>query len=80
MPGMNGLELARNIREDRKINSDKLLVVMLTGLSHAPARSNPDDNDIQAILYKPISGKSLRQALQSALIEHLSHDGNRKPG
>lgn len=71
MPVMNGLELAHNIRDDHKISSEKLLIVMLTGLSHSPTKENEHNQDIQAVLYKPISGKSLKQALQTALLKHL---------
>lgn len=73
MPGMNGMELATNIREDRKINSAQLLIIMLTGVSTAPSKMMTGTDNIQNILYKPLSGKSLRQALQSALTSHSQH-------
>ena len=71
MPSMNGLEMAEHIRQDRKINSEKLLIVMLTGVSTAPSQLTAENADIQAILYKPLSGKSLKLALQNALATHL---------
>lgn len=71
MPGMNGLELAAHIREDQNINSDKLLLIMLTGVSKAPSTIMAESAAIQRVLYKPLSGKSLKQALQVALAQHL---------
>ncbi len=70
MPGMNGLELAKHIHDDEKINSNKLLIVMLTGVSTAPKDMTPENSGIQSILYKPLSGKSLKTALQNALSAH----------
>lgn len=73
MPGMNGMELATHIREDQNINSDKLLLVMLTGVSKAPSKIMAENAAIQRVLYKPLSGKSLKQALQTALTQHLKN-------
>lgn len=67
MPGMDGLELAAHIREDQKINSEHLLMMMLTGVSRAPSKSVLESAGMQRALYKPLSGKSLKQALQNAL-------------
>lgn len=71
MPGMNGLELAAHICDDQNINSKKLLMIMLTGVSRAPSKLTSENVSIQRVLYKPLSGKSLKQALQSALAQHL---------
>ncbi len=71
MPGMNGLELAAHISDDPKINSKKLLMIMLTGVSRAPSKLTSENVAIQRVLYKPLSGKSLKQALQAALSQHL---------
>ncbi len=71
MPGMNGLELAAHITDDPKINSKKLLMIMLTGVSRAPSKLTSENVAIQRVLYKPLSGKSLKQALQAALSQHL---------
>jgi CheY-like chemotaxis protein len=71
MPGMNGLELAAHICDDQKINSKKLLMIMLTGVSRAPGKLTSENVAIQRVLYKPLSGKSLKQALQAALAQHL---------
>lgn len=72
MPGMNGLELAAHICEDTNINSKKLLMIMLTGVSRAPSKLTSENVAIQRVLYKPLSGKSLKQALQAALAQHLA--------
>lgn len=71
MPGMNGLELAAHICDDQNINSKKLLMIMLTGVSRAPGKLTSENVAIQRVLYKPLSGKSLKQALQAALAQHL---------
>lgn len=71
MPGMNGLELAAHICDDQNINSKKLLMIMLTGVSRAPSKLTSENVSIQRVLYKPLSGKSLKQALQTALAQHL---------
>ena len=71
MPMMNGLEVAAHIREDQKINSKKMIMMMLTGVSRAPSKQALENVGIQRALYKPLSGKSLKQALQSALAQHL---------
>ncbi len=71
MPGMNGLELVDHIHDDNNINSEKLLMIMLTGVSKAPGKIMAENAHIQRVLYKPLSGKSLKQALQSALAQHL---------
>jgi signal transduction histidine kinase/CheY-like chemotaxis protein len=71
MPGMNGLELAEHIQQDPNINHEKLLLVMLTGVSKAPSKIMAENAAIERVLYKPLSGKSLKQALQAALAQHL---------
>ncbi len=68
MPGMDGLELAAHIRADQKINSEKMIMMMLTGVSRAPSKPILENAGIHRALYKPLSGKSLKQALQSALM------------
>ena len=69
MPVMNGLEVAAHIREDQKINSKNMIMMMLTGVSRAPSKQVLEGAGIQRALYKPLSGKSLKQALQSALVQ-----------
>lgn len=71
MPGMDGLELAAHIRDDQKINNDKLLTIMLTGVSKAPSKILSENAAIQRVLFKPLSGKSLRQALLTAWQQHV---------
>ncbi len=80
MPSMTGLELAQHIREDHNINSEKLLIVMLTGVSKAPGKNTAESTNIQRVLYKPLSGKSLKQALQSAMAQHMADQGASKAG
>lgn len=69
MPGMNGLELAEHICQDRNINHENLHIIMLTGMSRAPEPIAGNRN-IRRVLYKPLSGQSLKQALQGVLAEH----------
>lgn len=71
IPTMTGVELAANIRIDNHIDSKKLLIIMLTGASKAQGEIMADNTDIQSILYKPLSGKSLKQALQATLQQYL---------
>ena len=40
MPGMTGMQLASKIRRTQPLNHD-ILLIMLTGMSSAPARSSP---------------------------------------
>ncbi|HQQ63686.1 MAG TPA: 7TM-DISM domain-containing protein [Pseudomonadales bacterium] len=67
MPGMNGLELIEHIQNDQNINSKNLVIIMLTGVSMAPSKVMAENARIARVLYKPVSGKSLKQTLQSVL-------------
>lgn len=67
MPGMNGLELIEHIQHDQNINSENLVIIMLTGASMAPGKVMAENKGIARVLYKPLSGKSLKQTLQSIL-------------
>lgn len=75
MPGMTGLELVRHLQDDPRIQHENLIVVMLTGLSNTPFSNEANRSLVQMALYKPISGKSLKKALETALIEHLEKQG-----
>jgi len=71
MPGMNGLELAARIKEDRLINND-LLVVMLTGLGIAPTSTAARNAGIRRVITKPVTGRLLKVTLAEEL-GHLKH-------
>jgi signal transduction histidine kinase/ActR/RegA family two-component response regulator len=68
MPGMNGLELVEHISQERDVlKAKKLLVLILTGVSKMPWQLMGGHKDIHRVLYKPLSGKHLKQALIEAL-------------
>ena len=78
MPQMTGLQLATRIREDLKLRHD-LLLIMLTGLSHAPGKVVARNAGIRRVLTKPVAGYTLRTTLADELgrrqvdtAEHLS--------
>ena len=56
MPGMNGVELAREV----KIRKERMPVLLITG-------SNPQNitQDIDQVLLKPISVEQLRETIAS---------------
>ena len=66
MPGMNGLELAARIQEDRLVNND-LLVVMLTGLGIAPTSTAARNAGIRRVITKPVTGRLLKVTLAEEL-------------
>jgi signal transduction histidine kinase/CheY-like chemotaxis protein len=66
MPGMNGLELAARIKEDRLINNE-LLVVMLTGLGIAPTSTAARNAGIRRVITKPVTGRLLKVTLAEEL-------------
>jgi CheY-like chemotaxis protein len=66
MPGMTGMQLASKIKEDRSINHD-ILLIMLTGMSHAPSKIIARNAGIKRILAKPVAGYTLRTTLADEL-------------
>ena len=65
MPEMDGLELARQIRQYR--SAESLPLIMLTSLSHRPDRNLMDEIQFSAFLNKPIKASQLLDAFKSAL-------------
>ena len=63
MPVMDGLELARRLRDDDQI-PNKPHVLILTGLSISNIRDRAKDAGIKHLLAKPASGDRLKRALQ----------------
>lgn len=66
MPGMTGMQLASKIKEDRSLNHD-ILLIMLTGMSHAPSKIIARNAGIKRILAKPVAGYTLRTTLADEL-------------
>lgn len=66
MPGMTGMQLASKIKEDRSLNHD-ILLVMLTGMSHAPSKIIARNAGIKRILAKPVAGYTLKTTLADEL-------------
>lgn len=69
MPGMSGLELASRAKDDAAIK-DQLLIIMLTGVSHAPSRVIARNAGIRRILSKPVAGYTLRTTLIDEWLQH----------
>lgn len=67
MPGMNGIELLACVERERStLKLDNVRLMMLTGVSKMPGLSaNPHMQSVR-VLYKPLSGKSLKMALIGA--------------
>jgi signal transduction histidine kinase/CheY-like chemotaxis protein len=64
MPSMNGIELIDRIYAEREqLHADKSLVAILTGVSKMPSQYIKTKTMINRVLYKPLSGKSLKAAL-----------------
>ena len=63
MPVMDGLELARRMRDDDQIPA-KPNVLILTGLSISNIRDRAREAGIHHLLAKPASGERLKRALQ----------------
>ncbi|MFC3607157.1 response regulator [Stutzerimonas tarimensis] len=66
MPGMSGLQLAMRIKEDLNLKHD-LLLIMLTGISHAPSKVAARNAGIRCILAKPVAGYTLKTTLADEL-------------
>lgn len=66
MPGMTGLQLAMRIKEDLNLKHD-LLLIMLTGISHAPSKVVARNAGIKRILTKPVAGYTLKTTLAEEL-------------
>ncbi|WP_423229491.1 7TM-DISM domain-containing protein [Stutzerimonas kirkiae] len=74
MPGMTGLQLAARIGEDTGINHDPLLI-MLTGINDAPARSAARNAGIRHVLVKPVAGYTLKTTLAEELAQRQPPPG-----
>lgn len=68
MPGMNGLELLDRIeQESEALNLQHVRTLILTGVSKMPGQLAEKKQQSLKVLYKPVSGKSLKMALIDAL-------------
>ena len=65
MPGMNGLELARRVREDTQTQDTRL--IMLTSLSWKGDRQTSRKHGISELLSKPVRYLELVEAIESCL-------------
>ena len=68
MPGMSGMQLAAKIKEDPSLNHD-ILIIMLTGISHAPSKIIARNAGIKRILAKPVAGYTLKATLADELAQ-----------
>lgn len=67
MPGMNGVELLARVEQERALlKLDNMRLMMLTGVSKMPGISADQHMQSVRVLYKPLSGKSLKMALIGA--------------
>jgi signal transduction histidine kinase/DNA-binding response OmpR family regulator len=66
MPGMSGLQLATKIKEDPSLNND-ILLIMLTGIRHAPSKIVARNAGIKHVLAKPVAGYTLKATLADEL-------------
>ncbi|UVE17241.1 response regulator [Pseudomonas sp. LS44] len=71
MPGMTGMQLAARIKEDPSLNHD-ILIIMLTGISHAPSKVIARNAGIKRILAKPVAGYTLKTTLADELAQRYS--------
>lgn len=78
MPGMNGMQLAAKIMEDRNLNHD-ILLIMLTGLSQAPSKIIARNAGIKRILAKPVAGYTLKTTLAEELTQRRAGVPPRPP-
>jgi len=71
MPGMNGVELAAKIRlQKEQYLAQNTIMLILTGVSKMPSQILEQEEGIYSVLYKPLSGKSLKRALIDAFSLH----------
>lgn len=66
MPGLSGIQLAARIKEDPIIRND-VIVIMLTGVSDAPANLLSRNAGIRRALTKPVSERQLKAAIAEEL-------------
>jgi CheY-like chemotaxis protein len=71
MPGMTGMQLSAKIKEDPSLHND-ILLIMLTGISHAPSKIIARNAGIKRILAKPVAGYALKTTLADELSQ-LQH-------
>jgi signal transduction histidine kinase/CheY-like chemotaxis protein len=76
MPFMDGLQLARKIREDSALN-DGLLKIMLTGMGISAVAQDAQQAGIQQILSKPVSARLLKSTLAKHIRQRHLHSMQR---
>ena len=70
MPGMNGLQLAANVRQLRAGQP----VIMVTGFGDGLGDPDGSDENIDLVMHKPVPRRELRRALASVMGEIVSID------
>jgi CheY-like chemotaxis protein len=74
MPGMNGAELARTMKEIRTSQR----ITLLSGFSGVAIPIDTNGSDIDLVLHKPVSGDDLTRAVihcHEPIIETANHSG-----
>ncbi len=66
MPGMTGMQLSAKIKEDPSLHND-ILIIMLTGISHAPSKIIARNAGVKRILAKPVAGYALKTTIADEL-------------
>lgn len=70
MPGMDGLEAGKLIRQTTAIGQDAPLIIMITAHSREELLRQPDAALVDVILHKPITASSLYNAVAEAKQKH----------
>ncbi|MFM7015907.1 MAG: response regulator [Bacteroidota bacterium] len=71
MPGMNGYELSRTVRNQDKVSSRKMLIIALTGNASEDDKMKAQESGIDVFITKPYSPEDLLTVLNNHS-KHLS--------
>jgi signal transduction histidine kinase/FixJ family two-component response regulator len=72
MPAMTGTEMTIRVRQDPELNRD-IVIIMLTGSDTLSTELEDDELGVKHILRKPVSARTLKEALQLSLPEILQN-------
>ncbi|MEX1018991.1 MAG: response regulator, partial [Litorilinea sp.] len=72
MPGMDGIALARQLRQEPKIQDKPL--ILLTSVAHHPMRQRTLEANISVLLYKPVKPLDLYDVLSEQLGNRVQLD------
>lgn len=67
MPEMSGMDMVEGIRKLEDQDKAKVIIVLVTSDISVETRKRAIDNDVRAIVYKPIKPQALVRALIKAL-------------